>query len=60
MTLDMGMVYQDNRHLNELSNSLMDVQQCMTNYLNVKTSDSLEEYYKKAQKFAENDYLCAL
>ena len=53
MTLDMGMVYQDNRHLNELSNSLMDVQQCMTNYLNVKTSDSLEEYYKKAQKFEE-------
>ncbi|WP_029323534.1 sensor histidine kinase [Butyrivibrio sp. AE3004] len=49
MAIDMGMVYQDNRMLNELSDSLTEVQDNMTLYLSSKTSDSLENYYKSAQ-----------
>ncbi len=49
MALDMEMVYQDNRQLNELANSLTEVQDNMTSYLSSKTTDSLESYYKSAQ-----------
>lgn len=51
MSKEMELVYQDNLHLNELSAALNDVQSNMTKYLNVKTSDSLEEYYRSEQTY---------
>ena len=54
MGKDMGRVYEDNRSLNELSNSLSEVQDSMTLYLSSKTSESLENYYISAQKFQEH------
>lgn len=42
----LDMVYQDNRHLNDFSDAINAVQDNMTSYLNVKTSDSLENYYR--------------
>ncbi|MCR5798622.1 MAG: histidine kinase [Lachnospiraceae bacterium] len=52
MSLEMDMVYQDNRQLNELSDALDDVQDSMTTYLNAKTSDSLEEFYRSDQAYS--------
>lgn len=46
-------VYQANLQLNELSASIKTVQDNMTEYLNAKTSDSLEEYYRSAQDFSD-------
>ncbi len=51
MSREIELVYQDNRQLNELSVALDNVQDSMTSYLNSKTSDSLEEYYKSDQAF---------
>ena len=51
MSVEMELVYQGNRNLNELSESLSAVQDSMTEYLSSKTSDSLENYYKSAQHF---------
>lgn len=45
----LDMVYQDNRHLNEFSDVLTALQDDMTDYLNVKTTDSLENYYRSEQ-----------
>lgn len=45
----LDMVYQDNRHLNEFSDAVNALQDDMTDYLNVKTSDSLENYYRSEQ-----------
>lgn len=42
----LDMVYQDNRHLNQFSDAVNALQSDMTAYLNVKTSDSLENYYR--------------
>ncbi len=42
----LDMVYQDNRHLNQFSDAVNALQSNMTDYLNVKTSDSLENYYR--------------
>ena len=42
-------VYQDNLHLNEFSDAIDAVQDAMTSYLNAKTSDSLENYYRSEQ-----------
>ena len=53
MSKDMEMVYQDNRSLNKLSETLTDVQDSMTVYLSSKTSESLEEYYRSAQNFSD-------
>lgn len=53
MSGEMDMVYQGNLHLNELSVALEDVQDSMTDYLNAKTSDSLEEYYRSEQDYRE-------
>ena len=53
MSHDMDMVYQDNLHLNELSAALTDVQDSMTDYLNAKTSDSLEEFYRNEQTYSQ-------
>ena len=53
MSRDMELVYKDNRALNELSEALSDVQDSMTLYLSSKTSESLEGYYRKAQRYAD-------
>ncbi|MDE7428435.1 MAG: two-component sensor histidine kinase, partial [Lachnospiraceae bacterium] len=42
-------VYQDNLHLNEFSDAIVAVQDDMTAYLNAKTTDSLENYYRSEQ-----------
>ncbi len=47
----LDMVYQDNLHLNELSDALGVVQDNMTDYLNAKTTDSLEDYYRSEQDY---------
>ena len=44
-------VYRANLQLNELQLALNDVQENMTEYLNVKTSDALEDYYRSAQNY---------
>lgn len=44
-------VYRANLQLNELQLALNDVQENMTEYLNVKTSDALEDYYRSAQTY---------
>jgi len=46
-------VYQANLQLNELFVSLNHVQDSMTEYLNAKTSDSLENYYRSTQIYSE-------
>lgn len=51
MSGEMEMVYRDNLNLNELSESLDAVQNSMTDYLNAKTSDSLEEYFRSSQNY---------
>lgn len=51
MSGEMEMVYRDNLQLNELAEALDEVQNSMTNYLNVKTSDALEEYYRSEQQY---------
>ncbi len=46
-------IYEANLDLNELSASVSSVQESMTEYLKTKTSDSLENYYRAAQDYAE-------
>ncbi len=53
MSNDMEAAYQDNRQLGELTSALSDVQDSMTGYLNSKTSESLENYYKSAQRYQD-------
>lgn len=53
MSGEMEMVYRDNLNLNELSELLNAVQNSMTDYLNAKTSDSLEEYYRNSQDYMQ-------
>ena len=52
MSKEMEKVYQENLTLNALSEGLHSVQDNMTEYLNVKTTESLENYYRSEQKFA--------
>lgn len=52
MSNEMELVYRDNLNLNELSAVLDDVQNYMTDYLNAKTSESLEEYYRSSQNYS--------
>lgn len=42
-------VYRDNRSLNQFADALGAVQDDMTDYLNAKTTDSLENYYRSEQ-----------
>ena len=42
----LDMVYQGNRHLNDFSDAVDALQSSMTDYLNAKTSHSLENYYR--------------
>ncbi len=51
MTGEMDSVYRDNIKLNELAMSIGEVQSSMTDYLNTKTTDSLEKYYKSEQDY---------
>lgn len=44
-------IYLSNVSLNELSKSLREVQDNMTDYLNTKTSDAMEEYYRSVQDY---------
>lgn len=53
MTNEIDMVYQGNLHLNKLSDALSDVQDNMTAYLSVKTTDALENYYRSEQTYRE-------
>lgn len=53
MSRDMDMVYQENLRLNELADALENVHDSMTDYLNVKTSDSLEEFYLSEQAYTQ-------
>lgn len=53
MSDKMDLVYQDNIYLNELSVALDSVQECMGGYLNTKTSDDLEDYYRSEQNYRE-------
>ncbi len=53
MAGEMELVYRDNLNLNRLSESLDAVQSSMTDYLNAKTSDSLEDYYRSSQNYVQ-------
>ncbi len=44
-------IYVSNINLNELSDALDNVQNDMTNYLNTKTTDAMEGYYKSCQDY---------
>lgn len=52
MSSELDSVYVNNLELNELSDSLETVQSSMTDYLNTKTSDSLERYYRSEQEYS--------
>lgn len=45
-------IYVSNINLNELSDSLNQVQSDMTNYLNTKTTDAMDGYYKSYQDYS--------
>jgi len=51
MSNKMELVYRDNLKLNEMLAVLDNVQDNMTDYLNAKTSESLEEYYRSSQNY---------
>lgn len=53
MVKRMDKVYQSNLKLNELSRALNEVQDTMTEYLNTKNSDMLEEYYRSVQNYTD-------
>lgn len=53
----MDLVYQSNLRLNELSQALTDVQGDMTEYLNSKNTDALEEYYRSVQNYSRQTEL---
>lgn len=46
-------VYMSNVAMNELSDALRRVQSDMTDYLNTKSSDAIENYYRSEQKYRE-------
>ena len=51
MSNELEKVYQENLTLNSLSESLNAVQDSMTEYLNSKTTESLENYYRSEQDY---------
>ncbi len=51
ITLRLDEIYISNVKLNEMSDVLSQVQESMTEYLNTKTTDSMEKYYR-----SENDF----
>lgn len=50
MSKRLDTVYQENLHLNKFSDAVDAVQDHMTDYLNARTSDSLENYYRSEQE----------
>lgn len=50
MSRRLDTVYQDNLHLNRFSDAVDAVQDHMTDYLNARTTDSLENYYRSEQE----------
>ena len=42
-------IYASNVNLNDLTEALSDVQLSMTDYLNTKSSDAIEQYYRSEQ-----------
>lgn len=52
MITQLDEIYLSNVSLNELTESLLDVQDNMTDYLNTKTSDAMEEYYRAEQEYS--------
>lgn len=53
MTSRVEEVYVSNISLNELSGGLDRVQESMEEYLNTKSSDAMEDYYRSEQRFRE-------
>lgn len=53
MSVEMDAVYKDNLKLNDLAMALDDVQNNLTDYLNTKTTDSLEQYYISAGSYSK-------
>ena len=51
ITKQMDQIYIGNVQLNELEDSLDTVQTSMVDYLNTKSTDSLDEYYRAAQGY---------
>ena len=45
-------IYASNVNLNELTEALSDVQLGMTDYLNTKSSDAIEQYYRSEQDYS--------
>jgi len=56
MVNQLDQVYISNIKLNELSDTLGEVHTGMTDYLNTKTSDSIEDYYRYEQDYANLVY----
>lgn len=52
MITQLDEIYLSNVSLNELAESLREVQDNMTDYLNTKTSDAMEEYYRAEQEYS--------
>lgn len=53
MSSKIDIVFVENLHLNELGEALADVQVNMKDYLDTKTSDSLENYFRSEQVFSQ-------
>jgi len=53
MLHQLDQIYISNINLNELSESLEQVQSSLTNYLNTKTTDAMDGYYKAYQDYTE-------
>ncbi|MBP5608904.1 MAG: histidine kinase [Lachnospiraceae bacterium] len=53
MSVELEGTYRENRHLNELTEALDDVQRAMTDYLDSKSTDSLSDYYISEQRYNE-------
>nr|MBQ8253811.1 histidine kinase [Lachnospiraceae bacterium] len=53
ITFRLDEIYISNVKLNTTADVLADVQESMTEYLNTKTTDAMEEYYRSEEEFSE-------
>ena len=53
ITVQLDEIYADNVRLNAIADALDGLQSSMTSYLNTKTTDAMEEYYKNEQNYAD-------
>ena len=53
MIENINLVYVNNFRLNEIKEELLSVQSCMTEYLENKNTDSMENYYRHVQIYRE-------